>query len=70
MSPQIERRTISDIRRVVRTGALTQPFRRNDVSKAIGRSLFAQVWSSTMAKFKTAGAHVARTSESDRQTTE
>ena len=31
---------------------------------------FAQVWSSTMAKFKTDGAHVARTSESDPQTTE
>ena len=39
MSPQPERRTISDIRRAVRTGALKQPFRRNDVSKAIGRSL-------------------------------
>jgi hypothetical protein len=39
MSPQLERRTTSDIRRAVRTGALRQPFRRNDVSKAIGRSL-------------------------------
>jgi hypothetical protein len=39
MSPQPERRTISDIRRAVRTRALRQPFRRNDVSKAIGHPL-------------------------------
>jgi hypothetical protein len=31
---------------------------------------FAQVWSSTMAKFKTAGGHLTRTSEGDRQSTE
>lgn len=39
MSPQNERRTIADIRRAVGNGSLEQPFRRNDVSKAIGREL-------------------------------
>lgn len=38
-SPQPDRRTIAAIRHAVRTGALKQPFRRNDVSKAIGWSL-------------------------------
>lgn len=48
--------------------------RRFDRSDAVMQASmmpgFAQVWSSTMAKFKTDGAHVARTSESDPQTTE
>jgi hypothetical protein len=38
-NPQLERRTVAAIRRAVSTGALKQPFRRNDVSKAIGWSL-------------------------------
>lgn len=39
MTRQPERRTIAAIRHAVRSGALMQPFRRADVSLAIGWSL-------------------------------